>query len=299
MRILSVGSGERRPLSFGNHSCQGFRNSSSDRCRQNAAALYLIVGRPPRAENSSPLALTESDSTCDAGEPAIETEEPILAVAPPDSLTCRANSTGVSVPSINVEPPRSIRGTFCKQWCSRFCPKPSEPDPERVMPWRHVSYARPPRFLWRFLSCLAHARRWRLSPRLGKPSYSTPGGASNPETRMACVTRWITPTFGPGWCPAATPTCQPTPVTTGPTEILARTYPTSKTRSTTAPGGRWICRTIGPSRGLSFRIFRAPRVSSVTGAPLGTGNIFGWNPEKKADVFFCRLTVPCLMRPCG
>jgi hypothetical protein len=84
-----------------------------------------------------------------------------------------------------------------------------------------------------------------------------------------------------------------------PTEILARTHPTSKTRSTTAPGGRWICRTIGPSRGLSFRIFRAPRVSSVTGAPLGTGNIFGWNPEKKADAFFCRLTVPCLMRPCG
>jgi beta-galactosidase len=29
------------------------------------------------------------------------------------------------------------------------------------------------------------------------------------------------------------------------------------------------CRTIGPSRGTSFRIFRVPRVSSVTGGPLG------------------------------
>ena len=116
---------------------------------------------------------------------------------------------------------------------------------------------------------------------------------------MAPITRWITPTYGPGCCPAAMPACPPTPVTTDRTAISVRTYPTPKTSLTTAVGGRWTCRTIGPSRGPSFRIFRVPRVSFVIGGRLGTGNIFCWNQVTKADSFFCRLTVLCLMRLCG
>src|SRR5262249_55498216 len=50
----------------------------------------------PSSEKWSPLAISESDSTCCAGELAIETEEPILAVSPSASFTCRASSTGVA-----------------------------------------------------------------------------------------------------------------------------------------------------------------------------------------------------------
>jgi len=56
----------------------------------------LTATRELSSENSSPLAITESDSTCSVGEPAIETEEPIVAVSPRAAFTWRANSTGVA-----------------------------------------------------------------------------------------------------------------------------------------------------------------------------------------------------------
>src|SRR5258708_39147078 len=37
----------------------------------------------------------DSDSTCRSGESAMEREEPILGLPPPDSFTCRARSAGV------------------------------------------------------------------------------------------------------------------------------------------------------------------------------------------------------------
>src|SRR5260370_1099521 len=50
----------------------------------------------PSFENWSPLAISESDSTCRAGEPAIESDAPLPALAPPDSFIHRASSAGVA-----------------------------------------------------------------------------------------------------------------------------------------------------------------------------------------------------------
>ncbi len=56
----------------------------------------LTATSEPSSENWSPLAISESESTCSALEPAIETDEPVLAVLLPDSFTSRASSTGVA-----------------------------------------------------------------------------------------------------------------------------------------------------------------------------------------------------------
>jgi hypothetical protein len=65
-------------------------SKESQRARRQSAA------REPSSENSSPLAIAESDSTCCVGELAIETEAPISALSLPASFTCRASSTGVA-----------------------------------------------------------------------------------------------------------------------------------------------------------------------------------------------------------
>src|SRR4029077_8039609 len=55
----------------------------------------LTATSEPSFKNWSPLAISESDSTCDAADPAIETDEFVLAVLSPDFFTCRAKSVGV------------------------------------------------------------------------------------------------------------------------------------------------------------------------------------------------------------
>ncbi len=50
----------------------------------------LIATSEPSAETWSPPAISESNSTCSAGELAIETGDAILALSPPDSFNCRS-----------------------------------------------------------------------------------------------------------------------------------------------------------------------------------------------------------------
>ena len=92
VRSLPVLKNHRMKRALGPGSCAKSFNCfvSFDLCSS------LTATSEPSSENSSPLAISESDSTCSAGELAIETEEPILAVSPRDSFSCRASSTGVA-----------------------------------------------------------------------------------------------------------------------------------------------------------------------------------------------------------